>query len=581
MESTTSNISDYLAILQRRKWPIVLTSSILFAIALTIAFSLDSVYRSTATILVQEQEVPSDLVRSTITSYVDQQIETLKHQVMSRQNLWSIIERFNLYEERRVTATTEEILDQLTKDIHIDVISADVIDKRTKNATKATIAFTLSYDGSTPQQAQKVANELTNLFLAENLKIRERHAQETTAFMRGEAKKLNTHLEKLEKEIALFKEKADNALPELMQLNMQLLNQADRELVEVTRQISAAEERKIYLEGELAILKPQTPMITASGERILDANEQLKALRAQYVSLASYLSPEHPDIIKMKVEISALEKEVGPGQGKAEVMKRLEEERANLATLLERLGPSHPDVERSQQVVQSLEEELHNHQPIHLPIVSVKPENPAYINIQAQLQSTTSNLQSLKQAQATLKKRTAMYAARLERTPRLEPEYLDLVRDRDSSALKYQEMRSRLLEAEVSEGLEVQRKGERFTLIDPPALPEKPEKPNRPAIAFLGLVLAMACGVGAGATAESFDHSIRTSDTIFKLTQHNPLAVIPFLPNHHDRTLRTQKRTWAISLFIGSGVLLLLFIHFLWSPLDVVWFSGLRKLGLT
>jgi polysaccharide biosynthesis transport protein len=114
-------------------------------------------------------------------------------------------------------------------------------------------------------------------------------------------------------------------------------------------------------------------------------------------------------------------------------------------------------------------------------------ENPAYINLQVQLNSVTSSLGALVKTRIEVKRQRQDYATRLERTSEIEPNYLVLTRDRDSSGQKYQDIRSRLLEAKVSEGLEVQRKGERFSLIDPPSLPEKPDKPNRSAIVLLAV----------------------------------------------------------------------------------------------
>ena len=206
----------------------------------------------------------------------------------------------------RKQSPTEEVLHRFTKDTNIDVINAKVVDKRTQNPTQATIAFTLSYDGESPESAQKVANELTSLFLAENLKTRERHAQETTAFLKQEADGLSRHIEEIEKKLSNVKQRADGALPELTQLNMQLLNGAERELTDTDRDIRSLEERKAFLEGELATIKPNTPILSATGERILDSGERLKALRAEYADKAGYLSPEHPDIWKMQQEIRAL-----------------------------------------------------------------------------------------------------------------------------------------------------------------------------------------------------------------------------------------------------------------------------------
>ena len=161
------------------------------------------------------------------------------------------------------------------------MISADVVDKRTQHPTKATIAFTVAYQSNSPDLAQKVANELTSLFLGQNLKSRERQAQEATSFLQQEAENLSKHIGEVDEKIAAFKHRASGALPELMPLNLQLMSQSDRELMDIDQQIRTLEERKNYLEGELATIKPNTPIMSVTGERILDSAERLRSLRAR------------------------------------------------------------------------------------------------------------------------------------------------------------------------------------------------------------------------------------------------------------------------------------------------------------
>jgi uncharacterized protein involved in exopolysaccharide biosynthesis len=455
-----------------------------------------------------------------------------------------------------------------------------VVDKRSQTPTQATIAFTLAYDGESPEIAQKVANELTSLFLGENLKTRERHAQETTAFLKQEAEHLAKHIDELENKSSTLKQRANGALPELTQLNMQLLNQADRELLDADREVRSLEERKRHLEGELATLKPNTPIISASGERILDSGERLKALRAQYVSAKAYLSPEHPDVIKMHQEIDALEREVGSNAPGEEVGKRLEGQRAYLATLLDRNGPDHPDVIQTQKIIAGLEEELGRIASQPREAYPFKAENPAYINIRAQLASTTASLQALRKSRTVVKARAEEYAQRLERMPTFEPEYQSLLHDRESSVRKYHEIRSRLMEAQVSEGLEIQRKGERFSLIDPPDLPGRPERPNRPVILTLAVLLALIGGLCAGAASEQLDETIRSPQQLRQATGFPPLATIPYLADEEDLD-RDRQHRWAMRwVGVGATVLLVILMHFVWAPLDVAWYVALRKLGL-
>jgi polysaccharide biosynthesis transport protein len=575
----TRTFSDYLALLRRRRMLILAIGASLLATCTALAFLLPAVYRSTATILIEEQEIPPDLVHSAIATYVDQRIETIKQQVLSRSTLWRVVEQYDLYKKLRKRSPTEEVLNRFTKDIQIDVMNVKVIDRRTQNPTQATIAFTLAYDGETPELAQKVAHELTSLFLSENLKTRERHAHETTAFLKRESENLARHISELEEKISGVKQRADGALPELVQLNMQLLNQAQRELIDADRDIRSLRERKTYLEGELATLKPHTPIISASGERLLDTGERLKALRAQYASVSAYLLPDHPDIIKLRQELDSLQKETGGTDERDELSKRLTAARAALADLRERASDAHPDVVRTQEVVASLERELQAAVLRPATPSAVRPENPAYINIQSQLASTKAMLDSLESARTDLKRRMAEYAKRLETTSTVEPEYLDLIRDRENSVHKYQEITSRLMEAQVSAELEVQRKGERFSLINPPELPEKPDRPNRLAILLLGAFLAVGGGIGAGVAVDNIDRTIHTAEQFSQALQGVTLAVIPYLPSEDELVSFGRRRTILGFASLGAVIVGAVVLHLVWMPLDVLWYTIWRKLG--
>lgn len=576
----TKSMKEFLDVFQRRRTLILVTGGSLLSLALAVAFLWPPTYKSTATILIEEQEIPSDLVKSTITSYADQRIETIKQQVLSRTTLWKIVEQFDLYKEERKASPAEEVVKTFIKNIEVEVMNTDVVDKRTLHPTKATIAFTVTYQSQSPELAQKVANELTSLFLGENLKSRERQAQETTSFLQQEADNLEKQISKVEGKIAAFKHKAKGALPELVSLNQQLLNQADRELVDVEQQIRSLDERKAYLEGELATIKPNMPILSVTGERILDSPDRLRALRAEYAGASGNLSPDHPDIIKMKQEIDALEKETGGGADAEEVTKRLIDARAALASDLDRLGNDHPDVAQARRKIVALEQEVRRLKDTPRKMHQLKPENPAYINLQAQLNSAVSSLEALRKTRADIKRRLDSYATRLERGPEIEPEYLVLTRERDTSMQKYQDIRSRLMEAKVSEGLEVQRKGERFSLIDPPSLPEKPAKPNRLAIVVLGCIFAVGGGIGSGVAAESFDHSIRSPEQLALITQQFPLAVVPFMPNEEDYSRAIVHQRIVKGAGLGAVMTILLLVHLFVIPLDVLWFTALRRFGI-
>ncbi|MEW8052522.1 MAG: lipopolysaccharide biosynthesis protein, partial [Candidatus Thiodiazotropha sp.] len=141
-------------------------------------------------------------------------------------------------------------------------------------------------------------------------------------------------------------------------------------------------------------------------------------------------------------------------------------------------------------------------------------------------------------------------------------------------------VKAKQLEAQLAESLERERKGERFSLIEPPQLPEKPDKPNRIAILFLGFVFSFAGGVGNVVVRESMDQAVYGSKGIMAITKMPPLAVIPYIECSDDHRQRNTSGIITVSsLFAAIGVILVS-IHIFYKPLDVIFYIVLRKLGI-
>jgi uncharacterized protein involved in exopolysaccharide biosynthesis len=580
IEEHTKELSDYIDAFRRRRTSILSIATVFFAISVIVALAWPPVYRSMATILIEEQEVPSDLIRSTITSYATQRIQTINQRVMTRANLMAIIEKYDLYHSKRRQETTEEILERMRKDVNVQMINADVIDPRSGRPTAATVAFTLSFDGEGAEVTQKVASELTTLYLNENLKNRAEKASETYTFLTTEADKLREHITELETQLAAFKEKNAERLPQLAGLNTQLRERTETELRDVDNQLRTLDDRKFYLEGQLGQINPLTPTMGESGQQILDPVTQLKTLRSQYISATSKYSPDHPDVVRLRRQIEGLEKETGSVNSSTEQAKELAALRTELAAAREKYSAEHPDVIRLAKAVAAQEEGLKNLKNKPAPeseVAKNNPDNPAYLTLQAQLAGIKSDVQSLKVQREQLKTKLTDYEKRLQQTPDVERKYLVLNRDYENSVRRYQELTAKQNVAEVGQELEKERKGERFSLIDPPQLPEKPLKPNRPAIIILGFLLSIGSSLGFATVAESMDSSVRGVRGVLSVMESPPLSVIPYLPTGEDLVKAVNTRKIIIAFVASSFVLLVLLVHFFWTPLDVLWFKGLRK----
>src|SRR5580700_7831606 len=164
------------------------------AITMLAAVLLPATYRAMATILIEQQEIPQELVRSVITSFADQRVQVISQRVMTTQNLLSLIELYNLYPDIREKQPREVLLAKMRKDIGMHMISADVIDPRSGRPTQATIAFSVSYQSRSPDLALKVANDLTSLYLNENLSSRTQLGRQTAAFFSEEAARQAEHI---------------------------------------------------------------------------------------------------------------------------------------------------------------------------------------------------------------------------------------------------------------------------------------------------------------------------------------------------------------------------------------------------
>jgi len=155
-----------------------------------------------------------------------------------------------------------------------------------------------------------------------------------------------------------------------------------------------------------------------------------------------------------------------------------------------------------------------------------------------------------------------------------------LKRDYENSIVRYQETKAKQMQADVAKQLEAESKGEKFTLIDPAALPEKPVSPNRPAIIFLGFILALGSGLGFAIVADAISGTVRGARSIQRSLGALPLSVIPYEMNLQDRVKSKRIKKRVVILFVAVIVFALLFIHFVVSPLDVLWFRILRKIDI-
>jgi polysaccharide chain length determinant protein (PEP-CTERM system associated) len=505
MEHAAMTLMYYLEILNRRKWSLLCTALTIIALAATAAWLLPSLYRSEATIYIEEQEISSDFVGSTTTSAVEQRIQTIHQRVMSFKSLAEVIRRHDPYPELSKALPLEQQIAMIQASTSLSPVSTAIVDRRTRRPSTATTAFVLGYTDRDPRRAQKMATLLAELALAENQKSRVQQVEQTSAFLETELERIKEELILLDAKISAFQQKHINELPEILAVNVQSLNTGERDLSEAHQQLKALREREEYLKSQLDALNPNI---------------------------------------------------------ENESRKRLEELKVQLAALTKSFTDEYPDVKQTRNEIQMLERALSYVSP-H----GALPNNPAYITLNAQLAGVRADIASMQNKIARLDKVAQEYRQRVARAPAVSDAYNDLIRERKNVQTKYDELISKLMDARVAQGLEKEQKGERFNMVEAPRLPLMPFKPNRKAIVFMGIVMGIAAGIGMASLREFLDDRIHNMGTIQRTVGCAVLGAIPVIVTARERTRRGRRRIMAVAgLLVGCALVLALFYREQWTP---------------
>ena len=255
MEQNTKTLADYLDLVKRRKYYIVVTWLLVSLISVIVAYNLPKIYRSTATMLI-EAPIPTKLFESTVSQFADEQIQSIYQRVMTTDNVLSIIDSNGLYNDIKNGYTKYELADLFRDNTEVKLATSSLTPKT--NSGMAEIAFDISFSDSEATKAQEIASKLAALFIEQNDKARTQRAIKATDFLMEESDKLNRELQEIDSKIAKYKEQNNFSLPEQVQGNLAAIDRAENELRDTDSQIRTTKERIAFLAAELARARART-----------------------------------------------------------------------------------------------------------------------------------------------------------------------------------------------------------------------------------------------------------------------------------------------------------------------------------
>lgn len=537
--------SEYWQILMRHKFKFLVPFIFVIAASVTIAMVLPAVYRSEATILIQRQSVPQNLVATTVTGYVKEQIEQIRQRITNRITLLEIADEFALYVEDFETDPTI-VVQQVKDNIEVEMLDVETSDPDRSGRRLATVAFTIAYNAETPEIAQGVTADIAERFLRNHRVVRSEMAEDVSEFLSLEADNLKVEIADLERQLAGFKQEEIRQLPELMSMNLQLFERTEQQIQFTEDRIRALRDRLESLRAELSLTEPYAAVINEQGQRVLTASERLSMLTASYLQGSARYSQEHPDIVRLSREIRILAEQTGDLTRVDELMGQLVNLQEQLRQARQRYSDAHPEVARLETAVAAVQRGMQTSiitpdktkQELEIP-----PDNPRYVTLRTQLDANEANIKVEEQKLTDLEAKLEEYEERLYQTPIVERDYRSLSRGYEDALRKFSELNQKLLQAEIAETLEAGQRAEQWRLIGGAYLPIMPESPNRIGIVLLGIMLAIMAGLGSVTVAEYLDKTIRSARRITALLGSPPLVVIPYIPATNESINTVWNKT--------------------------------------
>ncbi len=472
-------------------------------------------YRSGTLILVEQPTMPKDYVTPNVSDDLQERLQSITQQILSRTRLLQIIGQLNLYKDSRNQVAPDEKVERMRKDIEIELVR----DSRNNQIT----AFNVYYSARDPHIAQQVTAELTNLFINENVEVRQQQSEDTTQFLESQLETARNSLAEQEARVREFKGQHVGEMPAQQASNLQILSGLQSQLQNEEDALNTAKQQRVYLQtliDQYRSLQGTSGSAGGAPTGLPAIDQELARLNSQLADLSSRYTDRHPDIRKLKEQIAETEKT--RDQIIADLKNKSAATGSSAAVTDADLAPGSPMVQ-----------------------------------LQGQLQANQSEIANRERAISGLKANVSQYQARLNQEPVREQQLADLTRGYDQSKSNYDELLKKKNESQMATSMEKLQQGERFRIVDPPSLPLKPDFPNRLKFCGIGLGVGLLLGMLLVGGLEFMDDRLHSEKEIKDLLPVAIISEIPEILNLSDQQAGKRKMWlgWAMAGLVFATIL--------------------------
>jgi succinoglycan biosynthesis transport protein ExoP len=527
------DIEDYIDMLRRYRSWLIGPMFVGLVVSVVVAFLWPDTYVSQAVMRITPQQISPNLVPSIVNIQMQQRLQQMQQEILSRGSLQELISRpsLNLYPKERARYPMEDIIqDMRNKAIRIGMLEVN----------RTTSAFTISFAYPDRFKAQAVVRELVTKFTEQNVTVQRNQATITTNFLGGELKQAKEKMDSLEAAVTKFKNENMGRLPEQFQANVAQLNTLQMMLSQASEAMSRLQQQRYQLETQLqnnntnlnyynSLLEEQ---VTVGGpqqvrnEKLNALNQRIMTLQSEIAAMTEQLTPNHPEVKRKQASLAAMEKNY-----EEEAKKDMEKQSSAPAA-----GPVTKRVV-NQQVAKAVQDLANQNN-----------------TIKTEMQNLNLQMDEQVKKQSELNRQIAAYQSRVEGSPQLESQYMALTRELAMAKQTYEEYHRKSEVSETAKDLEEQKAGENLEVLDQASAPEAPSEPNRLQIAAMGTGMGLMLGIVLAGAREMKNTSLKNLKDVRAYTNLPVLSSIPLLEN--ALLVRRKRRllwlAWSSAIIFGS-----------------------------
>jgi len=507
---------DYLALLVRRKWWILIPFIALSSAVAVLTYILPKSYVSDTLILIRPRDVPNDLVRDLIAGTTEQRLSAIEQTVLSRTNLVQVLREFDsgLVDYRRLN------MDEKVLKLRSEIKVAFELEKRMGVPLPVTY-FRISYQNRNPELAQKIAGKVAFLFVEQDNQAREAQVFGTTEFFTSEIAKIADQLKASDATLKELKQRRRFELPDQLETNLRTLDRLGLQKQANAEALDRYATIRLNLERQIAETQPVLPRTGVGAPNSVIGNpiEEYRKAKLKYDELSIKYTSKHPDVQNAKAELDKLKAQISP---------------EDLAL-----------VDKGE-------------------LKSDTIPNPIYQSLTAQLHEVTTEFQIRENEKKFIEAEIQKYNQRIQNAPQGEQEIADVLRQNTDLNKQYEEMKNKLAQAKLSESLESRQKGSQFVIVDPANYPLAATKPVKSTIFLAGMSISLVIGLIVALVADLLAQKVWKQSDLESMLGLTVLAEIPTIITNSDLEIARKKRLIHGISFLAIGAAYTVGLYFIY-----------------